>query len=156
MRRVILAIAIVGALAGCGSKPPSMTGTASPHAIVKHAVVDLMYKPSLGTDALSDATTGATLYRFTPDGKAHTATCVSSACLSLWRPVQNVQDMPALPKGMKGAFAIVDRSDGTPQLTYDGWPLYYYTRDASPQDAKGQGLDGLWFAVTSATQPPGP
>jgi hypothetical protein len=34
------------------------------------------------------------------------------------------------------------------QLTYDGWPLYRYSGDAKPGEANGQGVGGVWFAMT--------
>jgi hypothetical protein len=36
-------------------------------------------------------------------------------------------------------------------VTYNNWPLYYYTPDSAPGDTKGQGLDQFgakWYLVT--------
>jgi predicted lipoprotein with Yx(FWY)xxD motif len=38
--------------------------------------------------------------------------------------------------------------DGTTQVTYNGWPLYYYIDDAAAGDANGQGVGGVWFLVS--------
>ncbi len=35
------------------------------------------------------------------------------------------------------------------QVTYDGHPLYYYSGDTKAGLANGQGIGGIWFAVTS-------
>ena len=45
------------------------------------------------------------------------------------------------------------RTDGAPQITYNGHPLYTFTGDQNPGDANGQGLTnfgGLWYAVSPA------
>ena len=45
------------------------------------------------------------------------------------------------------------RSDGRPQVTYNGHPLYTYTGDQNPGDTNGQGLTafgGGWFALLPA------
>jgi predicted lipoprotein with Yx(FWY)xxD motif len=48
------------------------------------------------------------------------------------------------------------RSDGKPQVTYDGHPLYLYVDDQKPGDTNGQGVKAFgarWFALTpSGTQ----
>jgi hypothetical protein len=41
-------------------------------------------------------------------------------------------------------------TNGSPQLTVDGWPMYTYSGDSVPGDTGGQGLDlsgGLWWVV---------
>ena len=43
----------------------------------------------------------------------------------------------------------ITRDDGTTQVTYNGWTLYYFVDDAAPGDALGQGLGDVWFLVTS-------
>jgi hypothetical protein len=45
------------------------------------------------------------------------------------------------------------RSDGKPQVTYNGHPLYLYAADQNPGDATGQGLTAFgaaWFTVSPA------
>ena len=44
------------------------------------------------------------------------------------------------------------RSDGKPQVTYNGHPLYLYSADQKPGDTNGQGLNafgGAWFALSA-------
>ena len=45
------------------------------------------------------------------------------------------------------------RDDGTTQVTYDGHPLYLYSGDTIAGDANGQGIGGVWFAVTAKGAP---
>ena len=45
------------------------------------------------------------------------------------------------------------RSDGEPQITYNGHPLYLFSGDQRPGDANGQGVNafgGLWYVLSSA------
>jgi hypothetical protein len=45
------------------------------------------------------------------------------------------------------------RSDGNPQVTYNGHPLYLYAGDQKPGDTNGQGLTQFgagWFALSPA------
>jgi len=45
------------------------------------------------------------------------------------------------------------RSDGKPQVTYNGHPLYLYSGDQAAGEANGQGstaFGGGWFALTAA------
>jgi predicted lipoprotein with Yx(FWY)xxD motif len=47
----------------------------------------------------------------------------------------------------------IKRSDGKPQVTYNGHPLYRYQGDQKAGQVTGQGIDafgGGWFAVSPA------
>jgi hypothetical protein len=41
-------------------------------------------------------------------------------------------------------------TDGQKQLTLNGWPLYTYAQDSKAGDTNGQGVGGIWWAVTPA------
>jgi predicted lipoprotein with Yx(FWY)xxD motif len=45
------------------------------------------------------------------------------------------------------AFGSIDRSDGTRQTTYYGWPLYYYKSDLTLGQLTGQGKGKTWHAA---------
>ena len=42
----------------------------------------------------------------------------------------------------------ITRDDGSTQVTYNGWPLYYFQDDAAAGDTNGQGMEGVWFLVS--------
>ena len=42
--------------------------------------------------------------------------------------------------GVTGDVGSITGTDGNPQLTLNGWPLYYYASDAAAGDMNGQGL----------------
>jgi len=50
---------------------------------------------------------------------------------------------------VQAKLGTVKRPDGKRQATYAGSPLYRFAADRSGQ-ARGQGLAGVWFAVTVA------
>ncbi|MGH4030171.1 SCO0930 family lipoprotein [Actinomycetota bacterium Odt1-20B] len=88
---------------------------------------------------------GFTLYRFDKDTAQPPASTCSGDCAKTWPPVlaEGAVAAPGVDKSLLGS---VTRSDGTKQLTLDGWPMYRYAMDAKPGDAKGQGVGGTWFA----------
>jgi predicted lipoprotein with Yx(FWY)xxD motif len=92
---------------------------------------------------------GMTLYHYTPD--KHGLIKCAGACAKFWPPL--LVSGKAKPKAGAGANAAklstATRPDGTTQVTYAGLPLYRYAADKKPGDAKGQGVEGTWFAVAS-------
>lgn len=99
--------------------------------------------------ALTDAE-GRSLYLFTNDTQnAGTSSCTGD-CLVNWPPLLTDGDPVAgegVDETMLGTIAL---PDGTTQVTYNGWPLYYYIDDTAAGDATGQGVGDVWFLVTPA------
>jgi predicted lipoprotein with Yx(FWY)xxD motif len=92
---------------------------------------------------------GLTLYRLTTD-TATTSSC-SGACATAWPPLlEQGGKLPALASGLSGKLGTIKRSDGSVQVTYGGQPLYTYSGDSQPGQANGQGIKGVWFAVTAS------
>jgi len=58
-------------------------------------------------------------------------------------------DAPELD-GITGMVGTITGIDGEPQLTLNGWPLYYFAGDAAPGDTNGQGVGGVWWVLTPA------
>jgi predicted lipoprotein with Yx(FWY)xxD motif len=90
---------------------------------------------------------GMALYLYDPDAQGE-STCYD-ACEDAW-PVLAVEDEDQAVAG-EGAdqslVATTERTDGTYQVTYNKWPLYYFAQDAAPGDVKGQGKGGVWWVV---------
>lgn len=100
--------------------------------------------PSLGT-ILTDSN-GMTLYHYAPerDGEVE---CLGG-CAQTWPPLTVPQGarLQAGP-GVTGKLSVTRRPDGSEQVTYNGWPLYLFSKDTVPGDAGGEGMGGLWTAV---------
>ena len=89
---------------------------------------------------------GQTLYLFLNDDQGD-ATC-DDDCAQTWPP------LPGPAAAGTGAdasmLATTERTDGAQQVTYNGWPLYYFAADVAAGDTKGQGVGDVWFAVDAA------
>lgn len=93
---------------------------------------------------------GMTVYLFTPD-EGGESTC-TGGCAENWPPVAG--DHPDAGRGVDAALVgTTDREDGSTQLTYNGWPLYYFSGDESAGDAAGQGINDAWFVVGPDGEP---
>jgi predicted lipoprotein with Yx(FWY)xxD motif len=107
--------------------------------------VGIGYKGGIGFYLVNDA--GMTLYYRTTDIQSNgTSTCTGS-CVQVW-PVFYVKNL-MLPAGLNAtSFNTVTRADGSQQLTYNGWPLYSFSGDHKAGDTNGQGIGGIWFALS--------
>jgi predicted lipoprotein with Yx(FWY)xxD motif len=105
---------------------------------------------NVGTNANYDSILtddkGMTLYLYTKDSP-NTTTCYDK-CAAAWPPLLT-NGNPVAGNGVDASkFGTVTRTDGTTQVTYNGWPLYYYVKDANPGDATGQNVGSVWFVVS--------
>ena len=92
-----------------------------------------------------------TLYLFQKDSNGKSS-CFG-ACASQWPPLR-VTGMPALGSGLTASrVGTIRRSDGKPQVIYNGHPLYRFEGDQSAGQTNGQGINAFganWFGVTPA------
>ena len=99
--------------------------------------------------ALVDAA-GRSLYLFTNDTQNSGTSSCTGECLVKWPPLFTDGE-PVAGEGVDTSMlGTITLADGTTQVTYNGWPLYYYIDDAAAGDANGQGVGGVWFLVTPA------
>jgi predicted lipoprotein with Yx(FWY)xxD motif len=87
---------------------------------------------------------GMTLYAYTKDA-ANASVCYAD-CEAKWPPLL-VTNQPMTNGINNGMLKTTQRSDGSMQLTYNNWPLYYYYMDQVPGEIKGQGVDSVWYIV---------
>jgi predicted lipoprotein with Yx(FWY)xxD motif len=90
---------------------------------------------------------GKTLYAFAADSPGE-SNCTGS-CLQYW-PAAEVSGAVSHSPDVTAKLATIKRSDGTTQLTVNGWPVYTYAADSGPGQATGQGVNlsgGLWWVV---------
>jgi predicted lipoprotein with Yx(FWY)xxD motif/uncharacterized cupredoxin-like copper-binding protein len=87
---------------------------------------------------------GMALYIFLPDvPNSGESTCYDQ-CEENW-PVFSAEEPLTLPEGVPGELDTITRTDDTTQVTYNGWPLYYWINDKEPGDVTGQGVGDVWF-----------
>lgn len=117
-------------------------------ASTSHGTVNAVTSAKYG--ALLATANGRTLYHMTSE--KHGKIGCTGACATFWPPlVIKAGAKPTAGTGIKQAkLGTVKRPDGKIQVTYNGYALYRYSADKKRGDVKGQGVEHVWFAVTSA------
>jgi predicted lipoprotein with Yx(FWY)xxD motif len=90
---------------------------------------------------------GMTLYLFTKD-TPNTSNCYEK-CATAWPPLLT-EGAPIAGEGIDPVkLGTTNRTDGTVQVTYGGWPLYYYVKDLKAGDVTGQNVGEVWFVLSA-------
>jgi predicted lipoprotein with Yx(FWY)xxD motif len=83
----------------------------------------------------------------------------TGACLDFWEPLE-IQGGQPTGDVSGGALGVIDRPDGTTQVTFNGDPIYRFTDD-EPGTINGDGLDDAfegqqftWHVVTASDAAP--
>ncbi len=95
---------------------------------------------------------GMSLYMFTPD-RRNVSNC-EGACLAAWPPVmlkagEGLDDVAVEGNLRRSLLGVAMRFDGSRQVTYNGFPLYYWARDRAAGDVTGQWVGGIWFVLNA-------
>lgn len=102
-----------------------------------------------GLGTVLQAPTGYTLYHLTTETNGQIG-CTGS-CATTWPPlIASSGKVPAASPDLAGHLGTVKRPDATVQVTFDGAALYTFSGDSGPGQANGQGVGGVWFAVTAS------
>jgi predicted lipoprotein with Yx(FWY)xxD motif len=98
---------------------------------------------------------GRALYLFTADQQGSGDTSPVSNCYDdcakAWPPLLTSSEPEAGEGGDASLLGTFERKDGAKQVTYNGWPLYYFIKDQGAGDTAGQdkhGFGGGWYLVT--------
>ena len=92
---------------------------------------------------------GFTLYYFEKDKGSAKSACYG-ACASVWPPLTTSGAAKATGGAEASKLGTTERSDGTTQVTYAGWPLYTYTADTKPGEANGTDVKSFgasWYPL---------
>lgn len=94
---------------------------------------------------------GRALYLFTKDTQGQGNTQAKSACYDkcaeAWPPLTVDGDVEVGDGLQQDLVSTVERTDGKKQVTYGGWPLYYFARDQGDA-VNGQGMGDVWYLVS--------
>lgn len=144
----LVVLALVGcAPAGTGTAPPAeTTESASPPA------TDLPAELALGTAESSLGTIvvnadGMSVYVFDKDTPNSGASTCEGECLDNW-PAVMVEEGSLEVDGVTGTVDTITRTDGSLQVTLNGWPLYLYAGDMAAGDVTGQAVGGVWWVIS--------
>lgn len=89
--------------------------------------------------------TGMVVYQFDQDEQGSGSSTCTDQCAENWPAVPG-SAAPELD-GVTGEVGTITGVDGQPQLTLDGWPLYYFVGDQEPGDTTGQGVNEVWWVL---------
>lgn len=100
---------------------------------------------------------GLSVYYFTKNTKDSGNSVCTGACLTSWPPVTSTTATPTV-NGVTGKVGTIPTADGKMQVTINGMPIYYYSKDQAAGDINGQGVGGVWYLVSPSgemiTAPP--
>ncbi len=142
-----LAVPLVAlAVAGCGGNDNGTTTATAQTAGGSSATVSVA---NTGAGKVLVDSQGKTLYLFQKD-TGTTSTC-TGGCATAWPPLR-ASGKPTAGGGAKASLlGTTPRSDGKPQVTYNGHPLYGYQGDSSAGDTNGQGINAFgapWYVLS--------
>ncbi|MCU1451300.1 MAG: hypothetical protein JWP02_3470 [Acidimicrobiales bacterium] len=153
------AVGALGLLAAAGCSSSSASPSTAPRPTVNGQPVTVgLAKTGLGSILVDSQ--GHTLYLFQKDSGT-TSEC-TGACAAAWPPLR-ATGTPTVGSGANAALiGTTPRSDGGPQVTYNGHPLYLFIKDQKPGDTNGEGVTAFgasWLALAATgnqVSPPAP
>ena len=136
------------AVAGCGGGNDASGSVAPPQtANGRTPTVAVQNNGNLGKILVDGS--GRTLYLFKKD--SGTKSACTGGCAGAWPPLR-LGGKPVVGRGVSASMvATAPRSDGKPQVIYNGHPLYTFSGDQKAGDTNGQGLNNFgagWFVLS--------
>jgi predicted lipoprotein with Yx(FWY)xxD motif len=147
----LLALAAIVLLAGCSAR--SGGRHAADPVTTPPASVTLLTAHGIPGTYLTDGA-GRALYMWDADRDG--ASSCYDACAVDWPPLTVTGAATGGPGVQASLIGSATRDDGTKQVTYAGWPLYYFRPDVRPGQLSGQGDTGfgaVWWVISPAGKP---
>lgn len=98
---------------------------------------------------------GKTLYKFAPDTKGKNTYTTTDATKNAAWPIYMVTTVANVPTGLdKADFGVITvAAVNQSQITYKGWPMYYFGSDAKRGDTKGVSVPSIniWPVFNTST-----
>ncbi len=134
---ILCALLVFTSVAVSTNMPADAGARAAASALVKGAQIPVLV-----------TTQGLTLYMYTAD-KKNQSTCTGE-CAKFWPPLALASGAKTASSvaGIQGTFAVAKSTGGSRQVTFNGSPLYTFAKDKKPGDMNGEGIGGVWWAVT--------
>jgi predicted lipoprotein with Yx(FWY)xxD motif len=147
-RTIVLAGAMLG-LSSCDTIPPP-----APIAPAGTATLTTATKPPFGSFVVDGS--GRSLYVLIGTRDRSGINRCSGPCLGVWPPLLGA---PTVASGLNPTLVRNVQGYGGAQVSYAGWPLYYYHHDRVPGETTGQGVRdswGTWYLLRPNGDPIGP
>jgi predicted lipoprotein with Yx(FWY)xxD motif len=146
-----LAAAAILIVSACGGGADSSADESAPGGSSAGQTVSVSTVDGVG-EVLVDSE-GAALYA--ADQEAGGMVLCTDSCATIWDPLPVSGDSPTAGDGLGGKLGVVERPDGSQQVTFESKPLYRFVEDPSAGAVTGNGLadtfDGRPFEWHVAT-----
>jgi predicted lipoprotein with Yx(FWY)xxD motif len=173
-----VALIAVLAVAGCGSSGSSTSSSASSEATTASSggglygggeaaqttassegeATPVSVGTATGVGKVLVDSNGMTLYYFEKDQKGSGKSKCEGACAAAWPPLTTEGEAEAMSGVNTAMLGTIQRSDGTTQVTYAGWPLYTFIEDKKPGEDNGtdsKAFGASWYPIHSNGQKAG-
>ena len=147
----------IGGSTACGASgstaaPPSPAAAASSPPSAPFVMTRPGSVAGVGKLVFTDPN-GMTLYYESTDvsGKIQ----CSGPCAATWPPLLAPSGASTLPSvfAVPGKFTVVTNPDQKSQITYNGWPLFAFSKDTKAGDQTGEGVAGRWHVASTDLAP---
>ena len=139
----------VPAVVSTNTPVPPATSSSAASAPAKPAALTVTNNATFGK-IVTDAN-GMTLYMFPRDTREPSTSNCYDQCAKLWPALltdaSGKVDLKSSDLDAK-LFGTTTRKDGTKQVTFNGWPLYYWLSDQKAGDTLGFGVNDIWWVMT--------
>ncbi len=136
-------------LSACGTAAtpaPTSLPTSNPGVPVTGGGTTVMVGQNATLGSFLVDSKGMTLYIYLSDTPGQ-SNC-TGGCATNWPPLPTT-GAPVAGQGVTASLlGTTTRADGTLQVTYNGWPLYYYASDKAAGDTNGEGIGNVWYVIT--------
>jgi predicted lipoprotein with Yx(FWY)xxD motif len=95
---------------------------------------------------------GMTLYYFEKDQKGSGKSKCEGACAGAWPPLTTSGAPEPIGGVNPSMLGTIERTDGSMQVTYAGWPLYTFVEDRKPGEDNGtdsKAFGASWYPLHS-------
>src|SRR5258708_2472157 len=162
--RLLYGSVVLGAaatVAACGSSSSSGTAASSSGNATggSSSAVTISAKSVPGVGAVLVNTQGQTLYMLTSEKGGKITCTASNGCTQVWPEITLPSGTAAAKAGtgvQASLLGTVKGASGSPEVTYNGWPLYTFSCDSGPGPVKGQGITsfgGTWYVLNASGSP---
>ena len=154
---------ILFAITGCGTSDRALAATASPAVTVTPtsptnrattAPIIESGKTSLGT-VLTDSK-GHTLYYLSTEQTGQDECTMQPGCSVRWPSLRPpISGAPSAAGGVGGTVAVITATDGSSEVTFNGWPLHSFSGEPPGQvDGEDEAsFGGTWYVATPGLIP---